>query len=394
LTKGGFMKLATDGRNSIRPLVASIAVTVCVACAPLAPPRKPLEVPHPVAEWRTRLAVQQWTKIHEQRADDPVQFRRQAHGGAAFDVRRGHIILYGSDTHGQDWTNSPLCFDTQALVWSRLYPNDDPDTYTVNERGIPVAGPQRDHPWAMHTFGAVSYDIARDELVVSSYPAHLAPGNFTDRLAAVWPRIDRHPTWTLDLNTNHWQALPGDAVDFFPYATAYDAERGTIIGYRSDGVYELSGEPREWQKTAEPGLLGYHNVAVYDSDDDVLIVFGSSDGSNDVIAYDPATGGHEAMPTPGLRPPGTQYLPMAYHPGIKKTVALIDPPTNAPAAAAPGCETWLYDYPADRLSRSAVPPLPFRCGMNYNLVYDAWHDALLLVADAPEKRTAVWALRF
>ena len=157
-----------------------------------------------------------WIKIHQQRPSDKVRFKRQSHAGSAFDTKRGRMIIFGSDTHGNDWSNSPLFFDIATLEWSRLYPDDDPSTYRVNSQGIPVAGVDGDHPWAMHTFGAVDYDPVGDALIVSSYPQHLEPGRFTDVLADVWPKIRRHPTWILDLEKNKWRPLPGRAVQFFP----------------------------------------------------------------------------------------------------------------------------------------------------------------------------------
>ena len=35
---------------------------------------------------------------------------------------------------------------------------------------------------------------------------------------------------------------------------------------------------------------------------------------------------------------------------------------------------------------------PFRVGMNYNMVYAARDDLLLLVANQPDRPTSVWAL--
>jgi hypothetical protein len=134
-------------------------------------------------------------------------FHRQAHGGSAFDSKRGRIVLFGSDTHGLDWSNSPLYFDIASFAWTRAYPDDDPSTYRVSHDGIPIAGTRPPHPWAMHTFAAVSYDALNDRPVVSSYPQHLERGRFTDALAHVWPQIRRHPTWLFDLESQRWRAF-------------------------------------------------------------------------------------------------------------------------------------------------------------------------------------------
>jgi len=343
-----------------------------------------------------KLPVGRWVKIHEQKPGDEVAFKRQAHAGSAFDTRRGQIIIFGSDTHGEDWSNSPLSFDVASLTWSRLYPDDDPGTYRVDSQGNPVAGVDGSHPWAMHTFGAVEYDPVGDALVVSSFPAHLEPGRFTDVLAGVWPRIGRHPTWILHLETGRWAPLRDRAVHFFPYATAYDHDRRVIIGYKSAGVFELDLRSSAWKQVAPKGLLGYHNNAVYDSRHKALVAFGSSENSNDVVVYEPATKRHFRMKTPGVRPPAAQHNPMAFHSGIAKTVVLVDrAPGNTPTPdlSEMRAETWLYDLGKDEWTQARSATLPFGCGMNFNMEYDPVHNLLLLVANAPELPTAVWALR-
>lgn len=348
-------------------------------------------VAEPVNPSLRALPSGQWVKIHEQSDRDRVQFKRQWHGGAAFDSRRGRIVLFGSDTHGEDWTNAPLFFDLGTLTWSRLYENDDPSTYRVNKIGIPVAGHDADHPWAMHTFGAVTYHEATDTLVVSSFPGHLEPGRFTDAMKHVWPAIQRHPTWLLDLSTGQWTALATSAENFFPYATAYDPHRAIVIGYKTAGVFELTSRILGWQKIISPGLFGYHNNAVFDTRHDALVVFGSHEDSNDIVVYEPARRLQRRMPTPGLRPPKSQHRPMAFHAVLGQTVVLFD--RKEPSGAQEWSETWLYDLGRDAWSQVESARLPFRLFMNYNLVYDSNHTLLLLVASAPDRPTAVWALK-
>jgi hypothetical protein len=342
------------------------------------------------------LPIGEWIKIHEQKPSDRVTFKRQSHAGSAFDTKRGRIIIFGSDTHGKNWANSPLFFDVAKLEWSRLYPDDDPDTYRVNPEGIPVAGLRDNHPWAMHTFGSVEYDPVRDALVVSSYPRHMEPGRFTDALAAVWSKVRRHPTWELSLATTEWKPLPWEAEHFFPYATAYDSHRGVIIGYKSRGVFELNLSARAWRQIEPKGLLSYHNNAVYDSRHKALIVFGSNNGSNDIVVYEPATKRHVKMPTLGKRPPRDEHNPMAFHPVLGQTIVLVDRARQRESSrdlSTIRTETWLYDLVKDawNLVRSAT--LQFGLGMNYNMEYDPGHNVLLLVTSAQKGLTAVWALR-
>jgi hypothetical protein len=342
------------------------------------------------------LPMGRWVKVQQQRPDDALTFTRQRHGGSAFDSLRGRLVLFGSDTHARgDWTNSPLFFDLQRLEWRRLYPNDDPDTYAVTAEGLPVAGSEGNHPWAMHTFGAVVYDSRQDALVVSSYPGHLEPGRFTDAVAHLWPRIRRHPTWILDLNSGRWTALRGRAEHFFPFATAYDPHRGVVIGYKRSGVYELSATSRQWTKVAEDGMSGWGNNAVYDSRNRALVVFGGHESRSDVVVYEPATSRHRTMPTPGSRPPGANYVPMAYHSNIGRMVAVVDraPEKGIRDRSKARAETWLYDLASDAWVRVEEASLPFGVGMNFNLEFDPGHRLLLLVAEPPGEAVAVWALR-
>lgn len=339
------------------------------------------------------LAPNRWLKLHEQKPDDPVRFQRQEHGGACFDSRRGQIVLFGSNTHGKDWTNSPLLFDPVACAWTRLYPNDDPKTYTVNADGLPVAGPNGGHPWAMHTFGTLVYDPDRDEMIPCCYPAHMVPGRFTNALKGVWEQVKRHPTWTFRLEKKEWQPLPCKAEHFFPNCAAWDSDRKAILGYRPDGIFELGGEPREWKKVAPKGFFGWHTNAAYDAKNKALVVFGSNENANDVAAYWPATGEHKKMPTPGVRPPKDQHCPMCFDPEAGRVVVLVDRPLDEADPKKLQAETWLYDLAADAWSQVPTATLPFGCGMNYNLVYDPGHKACLLVTGTYGQPAAVWALR-
>lgn len=334
-----------------------------------------------------------WVEIHRQSASDAVRFTRQAHAGAAFDSKRGRLVIFGSDEHGEDWSNAPLFFDPVARVWTRAYRDDDPSTYRVDADGIPVAGVEGNHPWAMHTMGAVVYHAGLDALVVASFPEHMKPGRFTDAMAHVWPAIRRHPTWLFDLARGAWRALPAKAEHFFPYAAAYDPERGVVIGYKAAGVFELRGVPLRWEKILEPGLLGYHVNVAFDTSRGALVAFGTHTNGNDIVVYDPRLRRQRIMPTIGLRPPPAQARPMAFHPGIARTVVLIDRRADDPGAnGREFTETWLYDLGNDAWTRHPAT-LPFGLGMNYNLVFDSVHDLLLLVVGGRDRATSVWALR-
>lgn len=343
------------------------------------------------------LPVGRWVKIHQQRFSDSITFKRQRHGGSAFDSRRGQIVLFGSDTHqNKTWLNSPLFFDLAKLEWRQFYPADPLVSYQVNSDGLPVAGPNGDHPWAMHTFGAVTYDPNADAIVVASYPEHLEPGRFTYFLESLWPQVKRHPTWALNLESGKWKAFPGDRAHFFVHGTTLDAQRGIVLGYRIDGIHELSLTSGKWRHVAENGLLGSGNSVVFDNINDVLIAYGGRGQSDDVVVFEPAAGEHKRMPTPGLRTPGGRYVPMAYHSGLAQTVAVIDrPPEKGSGKILPTrADTWLYEYGSDTWTLLEGAELPFAVGMNFNLEFDPGHRLLLFVATPNDQPLpAVWALK-
>ena len=101
------------------------------------------------------------------------------------------------------------------------------------------------------------------------------------------------------------------------------------------------------------------------------------------------------MPTPGPRSAGAKYVPMAYHPDIGRTVAVVDRALEDGTRdrGKMRAETWLYDFAGDAWTRVEEATLPFGLGMNYNLEFDPRHRLLLLVASPPNEPTAVWALR-
>ena len=230
------------GRSSALPTL------VCVLLVSVSVPGISAELKQ--NETLLNLKPNTWVKLHEQKKGDAVRFMRQAHGGSCFDSKRGQLILFGSNTHSKDWKNSPFIYDPLKNEWARVYPDDKPSTYKVNEKGLPVAGEKGDHPWATHTFGALVYDAKRDEVVVACYPGHMRPNKWGRAVKHLWPNVKQHPTWVFKLETQTWEALPCKAVHFFPNSAAYDSNRGVVIGHKPSGIWELGGEKREWTATA------------------------------------------------------------------------------------------------------------------------------------------------
>jgi len=331
-----------------------------------------------------------WVKIHQLAGADGDSFERQAHGGAAFDPVRGRLMLFGSDTHRMNWDNTVRFFDMGSLAWSSAYPPDDPTTYSVNRDGIPVAGVAGDRPWAMHTFDAVEFDPLADHLIVASHPGHLGPDKSWGMDGALWSQIKKHPTWIYHVGENRWEPMSGKAVSFFPYAATFDPTRRRIIGVKPDGYWELSSELREWRRIAKGTPYAWHVAAAYDSDRDVVVVFGGNNKSDSVWQYVRGADAGKEMPTRGIRPPGAQSVPMVYHPGVKRIVALVE---NRSADSAGKTETWLYSTAKDEWTRLDGADVPFLLGMNYDMVYDPGHDLVVLAANMTGEPIAIWVLR-
>jgi hypothetical protein len=351
------------------------------------------------------LPVGKWIQIHRQSKQHAVRFSLQHHGGSTFDTRRGRIILFGSDTHDAlrfgngELINSPLAFDVAKLRWTRYYPSDPIQTYSVNRSGIPVAGFANNHPWAMHTYGAVNYDHKRDEIVVSSDPRHMEPGRFVDSVSHLWNRIKYHPTWVFSFRTNRWRTLNTVPRSFFLYSTVYDSDQGKIIGYDSDGVFELSGRNRKWRQISRRSSAARHSNSIYDSKHKAVILFGGgydAGTTNDIVVFWPKSRRHRTMPTPGKRPRQDAHVPMAYHPVLERTAVLIDEDAmllTSRLRNRSSAQIWLYDLATDKWTMPKGGRLPLGLGMNYNMEYDPGHNLLLTVARDEKNRTTVWALR-
>ena len=331
-----------------------------------------------------------WFKIHQHVGDSEEVFTRQVHGGAAFDPLRGRLMLFGSDTHSQNWDNSVRFFDMGTLRWSSAYAEDDPTTYRVNGNGIPVAGSGVERPWAMHTFDAVEFDPIADKLIIASYPGHMSPKKKWGVNKELWRQIQSHPTWAYSVSEDRWEPILNRGISFFPYAATFDRNRRAVIGVKPDGFWELAAGATEWKRLAKGAPYAYHNAAAYDHKRDIVVSFGTHKRANDVWQFQRGQNSGKKMPTPGIRPPGAKSPPLVYYPGIDRVVALVE---HRADGALGSTETWLYSTEDDTWSRLKTASLPFATGMNYDMVYDPNHELLVLVANAPGDPVSVWVLK-
>jgi hypothetical protein len=333
------------------------------------------------------LPPNQWVAFS--RAD--VDWRRQGHGGAAYDSKRGTLLLFGSNTHGENWDNSVHEFDPATKRWTTHYAPAAPGTYRAGEGGLRIAGPD-DHPlpWAMHTYDAVLYDPSLDALVVPAQDPH-------NPIAGKVPDATVNPTWVYDLETQEWRPL-GEGrqsrLAVFAGAAAYDSDRDTLVVYGGNGspvsgMFELGPDRKQWKQVGSPQHEIHFNME-YDPHRKLLAVFGDyADNKRTIWLFRP-------NPTPGRfgkweeRDPGgdecprSQTSPVAYD--LKAHVFLI----------VPKGVTCVYDPDENaytRLPGAKIPPLEEPYNMNFNMVYDARHGVFLLVTGEWKAPPVVWALR-
>lgn len=330
-----------------------------------------------------------WLKIHQQSKTDKTSFARQRHSGSAWDSKRQRLIIFGSDTHGENWDNSIYTFNLENIAWRQEYSPTSIESYTVDRSGVPITksknGPR---PWAMHTFDAINYLPHNDQLVVASYPNHLKPGRFGNWLETLWPKITRHPTWIYDFSKKSWHIVEGKAQQFFPYATAYNTKTNNIIGFRPNGIFEFNSNTATWAKVGKNSVHAYHTQAIYDAKNDTFLIFGGSQISNDIHTYKAGETKSVKKITVGETPPKTQHTPFAYHKKMAKAVALVDTTSKDT-----GAETWVYDLNQNFWEQIETATFPYKVGMNYHMQYSPNYNLLVLFTNARKEPPSVWILR-
>ncbi len=347
----------------------------------------PLEVDNALA--LRSLPPNRWIKYHEEHPG----WSRQGHAGIAYDSKRGTLLVFGSDTHGQNWDNAVHEFDPRRKGWETHQPASDPGTYRIDESGAPVAGTNALQPWAMHTYDGIEYHPGLDALVVMSTTWHTPePGKL--------PRARRQPTWIYELSTRRWRTLDDSdarSPNFFAASSAFDARRGVLVAYRA-GVWELNTTNRTWRKAPAQSRHDMHHTMVYDSRRGALFVFGDVRPTDVVWRYTPAATAGEAGEWTSHRPKGDacpplSSAPVAFDAAADVFILVADNARGDPAAGkAATASTCLYDPEADAYTRLPDGDLP-AVGMNYMMAWDRNHGVAFLVTGDWRGPVTVWALK-
>jgi hypothetical protein len=337
------------------------------------------------------LPANRWVKYHEER---PADWARQAHAGIAFDSRRGSLLIFGSDDHGEDWDNAVHEFHPLRKKWETHYAASDPGSYRADTRGVAVAGGDDLRPWAMHTYDNIEYDPRLDALVVASRPAH------NPKIKSV-PGVKEHPTWLYELGTRRWKPFVNagkPAPAFFGSASAYDEARGVLVVYQH-GIWEMDLAAGEWRKASPESHQDMHHTMAYDYRRGKLFVFGSYRPSAVVRSYRPGARVGEAGVWELHRPGGDSCppysaAPVAFDGGQGVFVLVVDDPaaraTRQPKTGS--ASTYIYDPDANtykKLPEGELEPV----GMNFMMVWDRELGVNFLVTGGPSGTVIVWAMK-
>ena len=222
------------------------------------------------------LPANRWVKYHELKDSD---WWRKGHAGLVYDSTRGSLLIFGSDTHGEDWDNVVHEFIPRQREWVHHGVNARPDTYAINSEGYPVAGDIDQKPWAMHTYDGIDYDPVLDALVVVASPDH-------NPIRKERPSPQSHPIWIFQLKTKTWSILDNKhgPKRFFGAATAYDKVDNNLFICKS-GLWKLSLTKEKLERLGNaPNCL--HRTMAFDSWRRHLYIFGSYKGTSNISRFD------------------------------------------------------------------------------------------------------------
>lgn len=326
------------------------------------------------------LPSNQWIEIYPKSPKDifpkisfGVNWYRQGHAGLAFDSKRGTLIIFGSNSHNENWDNSIHEFNPVTLEWWDHYSESPKESYRSDKRGIPIAGESQQLPWAMHTYDSIAYFPELDSLVVTSKIDHTPAPTESAKLAKL------NPTWIYNLESKQWQMLVQENhPSFFASGSSYDPITGNLWAYKKNELWQLDSQSLQWKLV--PGKhktdLAIHFTMVTDSKRHQLVFFGNYNKSNSLWFYTPAIisgqeGKWEQKQPTGDTCPKDEHLPVAYD--KHQEVFLLVPDENNTTSV-----TMVYLPDTNEYIRVPGADLPAN-KMNYMMEYDPYHRVFYLI---------------
>ena len=311
--------------------------------------------------------------------DSGSNWHRQGHAGLAFDSKRKSLLIFGSDSHGENWDNRVHEFNLLSLKWIEHYPPSPKETYRADDHGNAVAGNNALFPWAMHTYDNIAYAPEIDSLLVTSKIDHTPAPTEQAKTAR------NSPTWIYQLETKKWKILDQDnSPSFFASGSTYDP-----LTYR---LWQLDPVHQKWRKT--PGQhktdLTGHFTMTTDTHRHQLVFFGNYNKSNSIWTYTPGLlpeqeGKWEQKQPSGDNCPKADHFPVAYD--NHQDVFLLIPDENNEKSV-----TMVYLPSTNKYIRIKGADMPSN-GMNYMMEYDPYHRLFLLVTGGWKSPVTIWAFR-
>jgi len=330
------------------------------------------------------LPANQWVKYHHSNNND---WWKKGHAGLAYDSKRGSLLIFGSDTHGDDWDNSIHEFLPKQRKWVHHGSDSPQNSYRVDVAGKPISGINQIQPWSMHTYDGIEYEPNTDSILVIAEPQHNPMGKTISQ-------SKNHPIWRYKLETKEWQAIKVDSkqrVNFFGAASAFDSARNSLM-FCSFGLWSFSSDDDRIRKVIKsPQCL--HRTMVYDNWYNDLYLFGDYKPSNHLwklqrdIVTDKPIKWIEIIPTGDNCPPFTK-TPVAFdqHNGVFVLV------TNNPDKESKNASTFVYHPAKNRYNKLTNGGLP-KIGMNFMMTWDNIHKVFFLVTGNWKDGVTVWAMR-
>ena len=333
------------------------------------------------------LPANRWVKYHELKGGD---WWRKGHAGLAYDSTRGSLLVFGSDTHGEDWDNVVHEFILRQREWVHHGVNAHPDTYHINSEGYPVAGDMNLAPWAMHTYDGVDYDPVLDALVVVASPDH-------NPIVKKRPAPQSHPVWIFHLKTKKWSIFenkhgPGR---FFGAAIAYDDADNNLFFCKS-GLWVLN-LTKEKLERIDKAANCLHRTMAFDSWRRNINIFGSYRGTSNVSRfnidlYSEESENWEELTPKGDHCPPYSKVPVAFDEKAGVFLLVVDDPKSTIEKKPETATTFIYDPGTNTYKKLNDTKLP-AAGMNFMMAWDKIHEVFFLLTGNLEDGISVWALR-
>ena len=330
------------------------------------------------------LPANQWVKYHHVENGD---WWRKGHAGLAYDNKRGSLLIFGSDTHGDDWDNTIHEFLPIQRRWIQHGSNSSQKSYRVDATGNPISGAEQLQPWAMHTYDGIEYDSITDSLIVVAEPDH-------NPIGKTITQHKNNPIWSYKLDTNEWQVFQVDSTqkyNFFGAATAFDRDRKVLM-ICSHGLWSLNSDTNKVSKIFNsPNCL--HSTMAYDSWYKDLYIFGAHKPSNLIwklqrdILTDKPQEWLKITPTGTLPPPFTT-TPVAFDQQTGSFLLVV----NNVGKDASSASTFVYHPVKNQYFKLPNGNLS-KVGMNFMMAWAQVHKVFFLVTGNWKNGITVWAMR-